>query len=855
MNKQSYSHHLVEKKWYGFWLEHHLFEPINKKTSDKNFSIILPPPNVTGKLHLGHAFDSALQDCMIRYKKLCGFRTIWIPGTDHAGIATQTKFEKILKQKNVDPHKLSRDKFTSMLMEWSKNQSDNIHQQWSKLGLALSYKNEVYTLDDDVKQLVKQTFTKMYKDNLIYRGYKLVNWDVILQTAISDIEIIYKKSFVKLYYIKYFLKDSNEYLTIATTRPETIYVDCCVFVNPNDKRYSKYINKYVINPLNKKELKILSDHYIDKNFGTGVMKCTPAHDFNDYKLADKHKITNYSSVFNLDGTLNENGLENKNIDRFAARKNVIELLKSKNYLLKQEEYETQIAFSERTDSVVEPMLSLQWFVKMQPIAKTVISLLKRQPPTFLPKRFEKTLIAWLKNINDWCISRQLVWGHRIPVYYDNKDKLYIGDKYDGNKNLKQDNDVLDTWFSSGLWPIALTLNKPHLKDFYPINMLVTGYDILFFWVARMLFQCAYLTNKISLKTIYFHGLIRDEQNRKMSKSLGNGIDPMQLIEETGCDSLRLFLISTSTIGDDLRFSREKIKYYWSFINKLWNAHNFLSQFKYKINKLQPKNLINRWIINEFNSMLIKVKQNMDKYNFVIANKYLIDFVWETYCNQYLELIRIDIKAKNNQEIIYAVNLIFKNILIMLHPTIPFVSEEIYQNLYKNKISIMLENYPNNISNIFSINDKKIMNVILDIFHFAKNLRIKHNLKNTQEIIINVISKTKINIDSLNDILKVVNVKIENISINRINQNAIIHSTLNCLIEYFENFVDVKTQLINLNKQLEYLNNEIKRSQSILANINFINKAPKEKINLEKQKYENYQKQHQEVLSAIKALQK
>lgn len=424
-----------------------------------------------------------------------------------------------------------------------------------------------------------------------------------------------------------------------------------------------------------------------------------------------------------------------------------------------------------------------------------------------------------------------------------------------NKNLRQDDDVLDTWFSSGLWPIALTLNKKHLKDFYPINMLVTGYDILFFWVARMLFQCAYLTNKISLKTIYFHGLIRDEQNRKMSKSLGNGIDPMKLIEETGCDSLRLFLISTSTIGDDLRFSNEKIKYYWGFINKLWNAHHYINQFKAKVSKAKPINLINRWIINKFNLMLTKVRQNMDKYNFVVANKYLIDFIWETYCNQYLELIRLQLKDENDNETVHVANLIFKNILIMLHPTIPFVTEEIYHNLFKCKNSIMLETYPNKIANLFSKDDIKLTNIVLDVFHFAKNLRIKHNLKISQEITISLISDIKTNVDNLNNIFKVLNTKVRNISTDRINQKSIIYSTANCLIEYFEDFIDEKTQLINLNKQLNNLNNEIKRSQTILSNKNFMNKAPKEKIDIEQQKFEKYEKQYQEVLQAIKTLNK
>lgn len=850
MAKRNYDHHKIETKWYDFWLKNNLFEPIRKTKNSKNFSIILPPPNVTGKLHLGHAFDSALQDCMIRYKKLCGFRTIWIPGTDHAGIATQTKFEKILKEKKINSQSLSREKFTSMLMEWSKQQSVNIHEQWAKLGLALAYNEEVYTLDDDVKELVKNTFKKMYDDKLIYRDYKLVNWDVVLKTAISDIEINYTKTPIKLYYIKYFLKDSKNYLTIATTRPETIYADCCVFVNPSDQRYKKYINDYVVNPLTKKPLKILSDNYIDKNFGTGVMKCTPAHDFNDYKLSIKHKIFNYVSAFNLDGTLNENGLENKNLDRFVARKKVVESFKSTGYLIKEEQYETEIGYSERTNTIIEPMLSLQWFVKMQPIVKQVMGLLRTQKPIFLPSRFEKTLTAWLKNIDDWCISRQLIWGHRIPVYYDNKNGIHVGNRLTGTK---QDNDVLDTWFSSGLWPIALTLNKPHLKDFFPIDMLVTGYDILFFWVARMLFQCGYLTNKISLKSIYFHGLIRDEQNRKMSKSLGNGIDPMSLIDHVGADALRIFLISTSTIGDDLRFSHEKIKYYWGFINKIWNAHLYISQFKSSDNELKTLNLANRWILKKFNSTLTKVKQNMDKYNFVVANKYLLDFAWEVFCNQYLELIRLDLKSENRNESIFVMNYIFNKILIMLHPMIPFVTEEIYQTMYKQEKSIMLEQYPLKIENRFSTTDNQTMNIILDIFKFSKSLRIKHNLKLEKEIYINLITRYKLIKNDLNNISKLCNIKINTISNERINKNAVVHSTLNCLIEYEEDFVNNEAQLNILNKQLENLTNEIKRSQMILANKNFINKAPKQKVDEEKQKYENYQKQYQEVLLAIKTL--
>ncbi len=857
-NPTKFDHKLVQESIYEFWKENNFFEEIN--SSKPPFSIMMPPPNVTGHLHLGHAWDDSLQDVIIRYKRLTGFNAIWIPGTDHAGIATQTKYEKILASKGIDKSSLSTQEFINQVFDWAKSQAEYIRNQWAKLGLCLSYKNEVFTLDDHVKKMVAKTFVDLYNNKLIYQAYKLVNWDVKLQTAISDIETIYKPAHSKLYYFKYPLASNpSKYIPIATTRPETMFVDTHVFVNPKDKRYQSFLNKEVINPINNKKLKVLADSYIDMKFGTGAMKCTPAHDLNDYELAIKHNINGYVSVINLDGKLNQYAKavtkSFEGLDRLVAREDIVKEMASRDMLIKVEEYENQIGYSERTGEVVEQLLSKQWFVKMRPIVDDLKKIQKssKNKYSFIPVRFKKTLNHWLDNINDWCISRQLVWGHRIPVWYKKgTNEIYVNEIPPKDlKNYVQEPGVLDTWFSSGLWPIVTTYeNKPELAKFYPISILVTAYDILFFWVARMLFQCSYNTKKIPINKILIHGLIRDSQNRKMSKSLGNGVDPMDVIDQYGSDALRMFLTSTASLGEDLRYDEEKIGFYANFFNKIWNAKNFISLHQTNSN-FQPKNLcmINSWIINEFNKYLSLITKNMEKYNFVVANKYLIEFIWNVFCNQYIEFVKPLLNDQSSKdESIWTLRQVFKNILIVLHPHAPFLTENIYQNLFKNKQSILLEQWPAKIKSSLKKDD---MNLFVTIFNSIKDIRTKLSIKQSINININVLTTKKINLTSVNYFLNKFNIKILNISNARVNLKWDLISTGDIAIEFENTFVDKTKVLDKLNKQLKDLESELARSKSILSNKNFIAKAPKEKVNVEKEKFEKYQQQYSQILQEIK----
>ncbi len=854
-SNKKYDHKAIESVWNDFWKSNNFFEPKNSKKIMRFFSILLPPPNVTGHLHLGHAWNTTIQDTIARYKRLNGFNVVWVPGVDHAGISTQTKFDSLLKEKKLDRNLLSRDEYLFKLNEWILDQKKYIHQQWGKLGLSLSYKNECYTFDETAKKLTNQIFIKLYKNHLIYQGLKLVNWDCKLQTAISDIEVIFKQVDSKLYFFKYFL-NKKDYLTIATTRPETMFGDTNIFVNPNDKRYKKYVGMKVFNPVNNCLLPILADDYIDKNFGTGVMKCTPAHDFNDYQLAIKHNIKNFISVMNYDGSLNKlckiGNISFENLDRFVAREKIVDILRKKGLLVKIEKYKTNIGFSERSNTIIEPLLSNQWFVRMKKICNDLKNNLSKNELNIIPKNFKKLLSRWLNITTDWCISRQIIWGHQMPVYYDKQNKVYVG--LNPKKGYKQINDVLDTWFTSGLWPIIAFIENKKINsaNYFPISLLVTAYDILFFWIARMLFQCNFLIGKIPFKTILIHGLIRDPHGKKMSKSLGNGIDPNDLINKFGADALRLFLISSSSLGEDLRYSEEKITYAKNFLNKIWNAHNYLIQYK-KILNSKITHPLNIWICQKFNIFLKKYIDLFDHYNFSVLSKNTINFIWEFFCNTYLELIRFILKnEKYKKETIYTLHLIFKNILIILHPICPFITENIYQIFNYGNKSIMLES----ISELNISFDKKnqilIMDKIAEIIKKVRELRIKHSIKSDKEIKINIIDKFLIKEhDFIRDFLLNFNIKLLSIS-NKQSSNEYKTIVLgDMIIEYHEDFINEKEIIRKLLLEKKFYQNEIMRSENILNNKNFLLKAPKEKVIEEKKKYEKYKKAYENVCNSLK----
>ena len=853
-----YNHIDVEKNKYEYWLEKKLFSPNNQ--SNETFTVILPPPNVTGKLHLGHAWDVSLQDLLVRYNILLGKNVLWVPGTDHAGIATQTKFEKILKEEeNVTSTDLGRDKFLDKLWIWAKNQSDFIHKQWKKMGIALSYDYEKFTMDNDMNQAVNYVFVELYKNNLIYRKKKLVNWDPILETAISNIEVIHKDSKSKMYYFKYYTEDKSEFVIVATTRPETMFGDVCLVANPNDDRYKKFANKKFINPANNKLLPLIFDDYIDIEFGTGLMKCTPAHDFNDNELAKRHNL-DIINIFKPNATMIDNLGEFSNLDRFECRNKLVEKLIDLDLVDHIEEIENKIGYSERTNTIVEPYLSWQWFIDIKPLANKVIEMQKNPESkvNFIPDHFSNTLNQWLENIEDWCISRQLWWGHQIPIWYNKiTNEIYCDIKPPKDEqNWVRDPDVLDTWFSSGLWPF-ITLGWPFKTDlldkYFPTSVLVTGYDIIFFWVSRMMMFSKYFTNLKPFNNVLIHGLIRDSQGRKMSKSLGNGIDPMDVIDQYGCDSLRLFLTTTSTLGEDLNFSEEKIKANWNFINKLWNGARYILNiensncFDFNLTNLEIQNLsgLNLWIISKLNLLVSEVKKNMDTFNFVVAFKKIYEFVWDDFLNKYLEITKIDIK-NNNIQTISILGYVLKQVLILIHPFAPFVTEEIYQCLPHSLESIMNERFPN----LIELNNSNIQEseILFNILSEIRKLRKDRNLSNKQPI--NILINSKIiegNRSFFDKYLNINNIYITDI----LNDNHIdiITNSINIQVN-LENLIDNDLELKKLEEQLVFVESEIKRCHELLFNPNFIQKAPKEKVNLEKEKLSKYQLQYSNLKEKI-----
>lgn len=851
-----YDHNLCEKN-FSLW---EIQKQINYKNLNihKNlFSILLPPPNVTGKLHIGHAWNLTIQDALIRFNLLNQKNTYWICGMDHAGIATQTKYEKYLKENKISNKNESRESKINNLHIWSQENASEIRQQWKNMGLFLDYENEYFTLSETSNEVVNEVFVKMYNDGLIYRSKTLVNWDTKLKTAISNIEVIKKEKETNLYFIKYLVKNSKDFLVVATTRPETIFVDECLIVNPKDERYKKYLDKKVINPLTGKEIPIITDSYVDKNFGTGVMKCTPAHDFNDFELGKKYKLK-IVSCFNEDGTTNEKAVGFENLKILDCRAKCVEFLNKNNLLLKTEKIISNIGFSERTDVIVEPMMSEQWFVKVSKYAKKIIEIQKTDKKIiFYPKKYEKLLINWLSNLNDWCISRQLWWGHQIPVWYKkNSQEIYVGTKPPKNADLYiRDNDVLDTWFSSGLWPITTTKSLDKKSSMYPIDVLVTAFDIIFFWVFRMMFFGLYLKKELPFKNCYITGLIRDEQNRKMSKSLGNGINPNDVIKQYGADTLRLFLLSSSSPGEDLCFSEPKMKSCWSFINKLWNSFRFV-QLKSKniksINKPKILSDFDKWVLNKFFISYQEFIKHFKKYNFLIAIKKLTDFVWDDFCNIYIELTKNRI---HNQEANYWIlNFILEKILILLHPICPFVTSNLYDNFpFKNKNSILEE------SNIFYDIEKKYKeNIIDNILLIINKIRIfsfenKIPANKIVKIYIDILDEKSLVINKeIVSIFNAAKIEIEKSKFSKINKPNFVE---NGYLVYITNLNDLfleKNQNLDIEKikkEILYIESEIDRCNKMLNNKSFILKAPKEKVELEK----NKRKKHLEKLAELKKL--
>ena len=815
-----YDFNLVEKGKYEFWLNNKTFLAGNDK-SKRPFAIVIPPPNVTGNLHIGHAWDTTLQDIIIRYKKLCGFDALWVPGMDHAGIATQAKVDEKLSKMGINPRTLSREDWLKYAWDWKEEYANNIHKQWAKLGLALDYSRERFTLDEGLSKAVRKVFVDLYNKGLIYRGYRIINWDPKAQTALSNEEVIYKDVKGYFYHLKYIIEGTDKYLDVATTRPETLFGDTAVAVNPSDERYKDLIGKNVVLPIVGRLIPIIGDEHADPEFGTGCVKITPAHDPNDYEVGKRHNLKEIICI-NPDATMNENAGIYQGLSREEAREKLVSDLEKNGLLLSKEEITHNVGHSERTGVMIEPYLSSQWFVKMRPLADRVLENQKNKDTkvNFVPKRYEKTMNHWMEITYDWCISRQLWWGHRIPAWYKG-DEIYVGENAPTGEGWVQDPDVLDTWFSSALWPFS-TLGWPNKTDdldrYFPNDVLVTGYDIIPFWVNRMTFQSLEFMNERPFKDCLIHGLIRDKQGRKMSKSLGNGVNPIDVIDKYGCDSLRLFLTTNSAPGMDLRYDEEKVASSWNFINKLWNASRYVIMNTNNLNDNNYKeyNNYDKWILTKYNNVIKQVTKYMDKYEFHNAFNTLYSFIWDDYCSSYIEISKIYL---NNTSKSVLLN-ILTGIIKMLHPFIPFVTEEIYQNLpFKESKSIMESSYP--VYNKKEVYDITETTEILNDITSLRNFKAENNIINSDAVKIEYLFDEKL----YDGLIKFKN-KVDNI------EDSIKYESKYAIL-YFE--VKNKVSEEEIQKEIEELEKSINKRKNLLLNENFVKRAPENIVANEKQK--------------------
>ena len=862
-----YNHHQVEEGKYDHWVKQGYFTAGDK--SKEPFTIVIPPPNVTGILHIGHAWDNALQDIISRYKKMRGYDMLYLPGMDHAGIATQAKVDARLKSEGISRYDIGREKFLERAWEWKEEYAATIRKQWAKLGNSLDYTRERFTMDEGFNDAVKHVFVSLYNEGLIYRGWRIINWDPEARTALSNIEVYHQNIPGKMYYFNYKVVETEDSFTVATTRPETMFGDVCVVVNPKDERFTHLVGKHAINPANHMPLPIITDEYVDVEFGTGAMKCTPAHDPNDYQIAERHGLEK-PICMNPDGTMNALAGKYEGMDRYECRDKLTADIEAEGNLIKIEDIEHEVAHSERTHCIVEPYLSEQWFVKMKPLAQDVLDHQKDpdQHIYFYPERFERTFEQWLENIEDWCISRQLWWGHRIPAWYHKETgEVYVGEKEPEDiENWTQDEDVLDTWFSSALWPFA-TLGWPEdtedYERYYPTSTMVTGYDIIFFWVARMAFQARHFTKQRPFKDVLIHGLIRDAKGQKMSKSLGNGIDPMQVIEDYGVDALRFFLTTNSTPGQDMRYIPEKVEASWNFINKLWNASRFVllnlpDDFDPKSISFEDLTESDIWILNKLNETIAHVTQNMEKYEFALVGNELYSFIWEDFCNWYVELSKAslnsdDIKLqKSAQGTLYICLL---NILKLLHPFVPFVTEEIYQTFCHDQESLCLESWPEVINEVPQI-DTLSMDRLISVIKKIREVKIVSHLKPSAplDIMIKDLDGNALPVDpaQANMLQRMAKATWQD----KIDGDLAVETVYaGTLLIPSEELLDKEAEIAKLKQEEKRLNGELARSRGILNNPGFLNKAPQAKIDEEKRKQSDYEKQLSAVIERLQMLDK
>lgn len=863
----------VEDRLYQVWVEKGYFTP-EIDENKKPFTIVIPPPNVTGQLHMGHALDETLQDILIRYKRMAGFATLWVPGTDHAGIATQIKVEEYLrKEEGLTRYDLGREKFTERVWDWKKLYGDRIINQLKKLGSSCDWTRERFTMDETLSKAVKKVFVSLYEKGLIYQGNRIINWCPSCTTALSDAEVEYSEQAGHFWHIKYPVKDSDEFVIIATTRPETLLGDTAVAVHPEDERYTHLVGKTLVLPLVGREIPIVADDYVDKEFGTGAVKITPAHDPNDFEVGLRHNLE-CIKVMNDDATINRFGGKYEGMDRYEARKQIVADLDTAGLLLKIEDHAHNVGGCYRCGTTVEPITSKQWFVKMAPLAKEALRVVEDGTIKFSPERLTKTYTNWMENVHDWCISRQLWWGHRIPAFYCDdcgettvtEDDITICPKCGGK--VHQDEDVLDTWFSSALWPFS-TLGWPEetedFKYFFPTDVLVTGYDIIFFWVARMIFSSLEHTGKAPFHHVLFHGLVRDAQGRKMSKSLGNGIDPLEVIEQYGADALRFTLATGNSPGNDMRFSTERVEASRNFANKIWNASRFvlmnLDIDALTLPESSQLTLEDKWILDKYNRLVREVTENLEKFELGIAVSKLYDFIWDEYCDWYIELVKPRLyddacptRLAAQQTLAY----VLSNTLKLLHPFMPFITEEIWQQLPHEGESIVISQWPSYNEALCYPNDTADMELIKAALKAIRNQRSEMNIppsKRAKVIIVtakqDVFAQGTAFFEKLAGASEVVLAD---------NTDSVPKNAVSCVVEAAQLFmplddlVDREKELARLTKEKENLENEIKRVEGKLSNVGFTSKAPEKVVEEERRKGEKYKQMLEKVLESMKNYQ-
>ncbi|RIW37713.1 valine--tRNA ligase [Bacillus salacetis] len=862
----------IESGRYQWWLDGKFFEAESNKEKEP-YTIVIPPPNVTGKLHLGHAWDTTLQDILTRMKRMQGYDVLWLPGMDHAGIATQAKVEEKLRNEGKTRYDLGREKFLEETWKWKEEYAKHIRAQWSKLGLGLDYTRERFTLDEGLSDAVKEVFVNLYEKGLIYRGEYIINWDPATKTALSDIEVIHQDVQGAFYHMKYPLTDGSGHIEIATTRPETMLGDTAVAVHPEDDRYKHLIGKKVTLPITGREIPIVGDDYVDMEFGSGAVKITPAHDPNDFEIGNRHNLERIL-VMNEDGTMNGNAGKYDGMDRFACRKQIVKDLQESGVLFKIEDHMHSVGHSERSGAVVEPYLSTQWFVKMQPLADKAIDLQsKEEKVKFVPDRFETSYLRWMENTRDWCISRQLWWGHRIPAWYHKETgEIYVGKEEPSDiENWKQEDDVLDTWFSSALWPFS-TMGWPDteaedFKRYYPTDALVTGYDIIGFWVSRMIFQGLEFTGTRPFKDVLIHGLVRAEDGRKMSKSLGNGVDPMEVIDQYGADALRYMLSTGSSPGQDLRYSTEKVESVWNFANKIWNASRFalmnMDGLKYEeIDLTGDKSVADKWILTRLNETIETVTKLADRYEFGEVGRILYNFIWDDFCDWYIEMAKLplygeDEAAKKTTRSILAY--VLDNTMRLLHPFMPFITEEIWQNLPHKGESITVADWPAVKEEFTDKAAAEEMKLLVEIIRSVRNIRAEVNTPLSKQIKLLLKAKDEQTLGTLEKnkgyIERFCNPEELTIS-TEIEAPDKAMTAVATGVELFlplEGLINIDEEIARLEKELEKWTKEVSRVQGKLNNEKFVSKAPQKVVDEERAKEADYLEKRSTVETRIKEL--